>query len=70
MNEITKIRTVPKAVAVLKEIDPGTAITVSAVRRAIREGKISSVQVGTRNLVNVNEIALYFGGEDDDFGKA
>ena len=66
MKANARVRTIPKAVEILREIDPGTAITISAVRRAVREGKISFTPVGTRKLVNVNEIASYFGVSTDE----
>jgi excisionase family DNA binding protein len=48
-----KLRTIAEAYKYLVEIDPGTAITKSALRRLVASGDIPSVQVGRKRLLDI-----------------
>ncbi len=56
---IPRMRSCPEIICELKEIDPQTALTVSALRRLIKEGKLKSIKVGNRNLVNFDQLLDY-----------
>lgn len=56
---IPRMRSCPEIICELKEIDPHTALTVSALRRLIKEGKLKSIKVGNRNLVNFDQLLDY-----------
>lgn len=56
---IPRMRSCPEIICELKEIDPHTALTVSALRRLIKEGKLKSIKVGNRNLVNLDHCLAY-----------
>lgn len=56
---IPRMRSCPEIICELKEIDPHTALTVSGLRRLIKEGKLKSVKVGNRNLVNFDQLLDY-----------
>lgn len=47
-----RMRTIPQAYRGLKELDPETAVTVSAIRRMIFAGEIPTVKVGNKTLLN------------------
>ena len=40
MNNIPRMRTIPKAIDELKKLDPDTALTVTALRRMVKQGKL------------------------------
>ncbi len=54
-----RMRTATEAVAELKAVDPGTALTVRAVRRMIATGEIPHVDVGTKKLVDMRNLFAY-----------
>ena len=54
-----RMRTLPKAVDVVKEYDPDTSFTLTALRRLIREGKVPAVDAGVKKLVNVDLLLEY-----------
>lgn len=55
-----RMRTAQGAVATLKKEDPDTQITVSMVRRLIREGKVDCTPMGRKKLINVDILIDYF----------
>ena len=52
-RRVPRMRTAKGAVELLREEDPGTAVTLSMVKRLIREGKIPYVAMGRKYLINV-----------------
>ncbi len=54
-----KLRTIRKALAEIKKGDPETSLSEKALRRLISDGKIPCVEVGQRQLVDVNTIKKY-----------
>ena len=56
---IPKMRTAAGAVALLRETDPGNAISVHYVRQLIRSGKIPHVACGTKQLIDVDKLLAY-----------
>lgn len=62
-----RVRTIQGAYKEIKEADPGTCITLSAIRRAVSEGDIPSRRIGSRGgwkyLVDLDLVEAYFGGE-------
>ena len=52
-RRVPRMRTARGAVELLREEDPGTAVTLSMVKRLIREGKIPYVAMGRKYLINV-----------------
>lgn len=45
---IPRIRTIPECVAMLKELDPETAITITALRNMVKRGEVPAVPVGSK----------------------
>ncbi len=53
------MRTCKEAATEIKEVDPGTCISESGLRRLIKEGKIRSVQIGNKQLLNLDQVIAY-----------
>lgn len=52
-----RMRTLPKAVELLREEDPDTAITLTALRRLVKQKKIPVAMMGTHKpLVDVDAL--------------
>lgn len=52
MNTTPKMRLIREVFDELHQIDPNSAITMYALRQLVRSGKIPSVNVGRKILVN------------------
>ena len=63
MSNVPRMRTVPQAYRMLKEIDPGTAVTTGAIRQMISKGEIPVYKVGNKSLINfdllLNNLSCY-----------
>ena len=66
--QLPQMRTLPQAMTELKNTDPGTAVTLSALRRAVKQGRIPSVTVESKTLVNMVAVYDYFSGNHTDTG--
>lgn len=62
---IPKMRTIQELVKEIKQLDNDTQITVSAIRRLVRENKIKSVRVGNKTLINLEHCIDYLNNPDD-----
>lgn len=51
-----RMRTAAGALAILKEEDPGTAVTLRQIRRMINTGQIPFVPVGRKKLINIEHL--------------
>lgn len=56
-----RMRTIPKAFKAIKDIDPSSAITQSYIRTLCKNGKIRTLPVGNRKLINLDELLEYVG---------
>ena len=54
-----KIRTLSGTIAEIKTADPDSAVTISYLRRLVRDGEIPSVMDGNRALVDVDAVIEY-----------
>lgn len=59
---MSRIRTIPKAVEEMKKKDPNTCITLSAMRRWVKQGKVKSFDGGKIRLVDLDEVELMVKG--------
>lgn len=57
---IPRMRTASGIVATLKELDPGTDVTVNLVRQIIKDGAVPVVRSGNKALVNLDDILSLF----------
>ena len=51
---LPRMRTIPQAFKEIKALDPDTSITVSVLRRLVKEGAIETVQVANKRLLNLD----------------
>ena len=56
------IRTIDQAAVYLKEKDPGSAFTKTALRRLVVTGQIPSIRVGSKYLLNIEMLESFLGG--------
>ncbi|MBQ9408526.1 MAG: hypothetical protein IJU28_03940 [Clostridia bacterium] len=54
-----RMRTAEGALAIIKESDPDTAVTLRYIRRLIATGAVSSLAVGRKKLVNVDALIAF-----------
>ncbi len=62
MNEtgkIARMRTAEGALAIIRELDPDTAVTLRYIRRLISTGAVPCCPVGRKKLVNVDLLMDY-----------
>ncbi len=57
-----RMRTAEGALSILKETDPGTAVTLRFIRRLIVTGAVPHVPVGRKKLVDVDRLMDYLKG--------
>lgn len=62
-NTISKLRTMKTAYEEIKKMDPGTAITEWAIRKAVTEGYVPSRRVGNKYVFNLDSLIDYFEGK-------
>ena len=54
-----RMRTATGALEIIKQQDPGTAVTLHYIRQLISSGKVPFVPVGRKKLINVDELLAY-----------
>lgn len=59
-----RIRTIDQASAWLKEADPETAVTKTALRRLVTTGQLPSVRVGSKYLVDLEMLEKFLQGAE------
>lgn len=57
-----KMRTVDEVYDYILKCDPKTGITRTALKRLVKTGKIESVAVGRKTLVNLEAVERFFNG--------
>ena len=61
-----RMRTIDQAAEELRRIDPDTAVTKTALRRLVVSGKLPSVSIGAKYLIDMDRLERYFSGEGGD----
>lgn len=59
---MAKIRTLPKAVEEYREKDPGSCITLNALRQWVKLGYIHSTRAGKNFLIDMDELDAFLSG--------
>ena len=54
-----KMRTLPETIKYLQQQDPDTAITLTALRRMVKQGKIPAFHAGNKALIDVDTLGEY-----------
>lgn len=49
-----RLRTINGAHLALKELDPSTAISASAIRRLVKSGRLPAIRSGNRTYINLD----------------
>lgn len=57
-----RMRTIDQAAAYLKQTDPETALTKTAIRRVVISGELPSVRVGNKFLLSLESIEAFLQG--------
>ncbi len=68
--DFPRMRTLPEAIAEIKQNDPETAFTIRALRRKVNDGEIPFVNIKSKKLVDMNVIYRYLSGEYIPTAKA
>ena len=55
-----KMRLITEAYAEIKEADPNTAITMTAFRRLVLDGRIPSIMIGNKRVVSMESVESFF----------
>lgn len=58
-----RMRTAPGALEIIKQMDPDTAVTLRYIRRLIATETTPHVDVGRKELVNVDQLLKFLEGE-------
>lgn len=58
-----RMRTINEAAKWVKDTDPCTALTPTAIRRLVITGELPSRRAGTKYLINLDTLELYMRGE-------
>jgi len=51
---LPRMRTIPKAYAEIKKLDPDTDFTIRALRRMVNNGEIPVVLIASKRLINLD----------------
>jgi len=60
-----RMRTVKKALELMRELDPDTAVSEYCLRGLIKSGKIPVIHAGRKVLVNVDMLMTYIAAGDE-----
>lgn len=55
-----KMRLVSEAYKYIKEQDPETCITKTAFTTLVKQGRIPSIKIGNRTIVNLDHVETFF----------
>ena len=64
------MRTISEAITEIKEADPQTALTPTALRRMVKIGEIPSVRAGCKYLVNLDILFEYLSNPSNTADKS
>lgn len=56
---MNRLRTLPEAMKEIERQDPGTALTLWALRQLVNSGEIPVIRSGSRQLVSIEAIEKY-----------
>ena len=59
-----RFRTIAKALAELKNIDPDTCISEFVIRKLAQERKISQVKSGNKTMIDFDSLLAFLNGEE------
>lgn len=53
-KRLPRMRTIPKAYAEIKKIDPDTSFTIRALRKLVNNGDLPTVKISNKVLINLD----------------
>ncbi len=56
---MTRMRLIKDAFLQIKQDDPGTALTLNALRCIVKRGEIPTIKSGRKTLINYDELLRY-----------
>ena len=56
---IPRMRIAKEIAKEIKALDPNTGLSESSIRRLVKEGKLQSIQVGNRHLINLDSVISF-----------
>ena len=59
---MARMRTIEQTAAWLRERDPETALTRTALRRVVTTGQLPSIRIGSKYLINLDAVELFLRG--------
>lgn len=59
INNVPRMRTIPQAYALLKEVDPDTSVSMRGLRKIISSGDIPTVKINNKVLINFDFLLRY-----------
>lgn len=65
ITNMPRMRTAEGALAIIKEQDPDTAVSLKYIRRLINTGAVDYVSVGRKKLINVDLLLSYLAGKGE-----
>jgi len=60
--DMAKMRTIKAAIRHIREADLDTAFTEYALRKLVLSGTISHIKIGSKRLVNLDDVEQYLAG--------
>ena len=63
MENLPRMRTMDKAIEYLHQVDEGCELTKCALRRLVITGRLPSVRIGQKYLINLDTLEKYLRGE-------
>lgn len=60
MTVLPRMRTAQGVIDEIKALDPNTEITLTCIRKLIRQNVVPVVSVGNKKLVDVDQVLEYF----------
>jgi len=67
---LARMRTISEAIKEIRETDPQTALTQTALRRMVKIGEIPSVRAGCKYLVNLDTLFEYLSNPPNTADKS
>ena len=58
-NDVPRMRTIPQAYTLLKEVDPDTSVSMRGLRKIISSGDIPTVKINNKVLFNFDLLLSY-----------
>lgn len=58
-----RMRTISEAAKYIREADPATALTETAIRRLLTTGALPCVRIGTKYLLDLDALEAFLAGD-------